>query len=108
MGNPANTNALICSKFAPSIPKQNFSALTRLDQNRAVTQIALKANSTLEQVRNVIIWGNHSATQYPDITHGTIVDYPEKGFTETIAAAIDDVKWLRGEFIDIVQKRVSP
>lgn len=106
VGNPANTNALIASKFAPSIPKQNFSALTRLDQNRAVTQIALKAKCSLEQVNNVIIWGNHSATQYPDVTHGTISDYPSHGFSETIAAAVDDAKWLKEEFIDIVQKRV--
>ena len=56
----------------------------------------------MEQVKNVIIWGNHSATQYPDVNHGTICDYPEKGFSETISSAIDDQKWLRGEFIDIV------
>jgi len=53
-------------------------------------------------VKNVIIWGNHSSTQYPDISHGTIVDYPAVGFTESISSAIDDIKWLRGDFIDIV------
>lgn len=62
VGNPANTNALIASHYAPSVPKKNFTALTRLDQNRAVSQLAEKTKSKVEDVRNVIIWGNHSAT----------------------------------------------
>merc|ERR1719389_670680 len=66
VGNPANTNALICSHFAPSIPKPNFSAMTRLDQNRAAAQLALKAGVEVAAVKKVTIWGNHSSTQFPD------------------------------------------
>lgn len=62
VGNPANTNALICSHYAPSIPKKNFTALTRLDQNRAISQLAEKTGSRVEDIKNVIIWGNHSLT----------------------------------------------
>jgi malate dehydrogenase len=72
VGNPANTNALIASHYAPSIPKKNFTALTRLDQNRALSQLAEKTHARVEDIKNVIIWGNHSATQYPDITHATL------------------------------------
>ena len=72
VGNPANTNALIASHYAPSIPKKNFTALTRLDQNRAVSQIAEKTNSRVEDVKDIIIWGNHSATQFPDVAHAYI------------------------------------
>ena len=72
VGNPANTNALICSHYAPSIPKTNFSALTRLDQSRAVSQLAEKTGCQIEEVSRVTIWGNHSATQYPDTFHATI------------------------------------
>merc|ERR1712002_604351 len=69
VGNPANTNALICSKYAPSIPKENFSAMTRLDQNRAQAQIAQRLGLPVAAVKNVIIWGNHSSTQFPDVKH---------------------------------------
>ena len=72
VGNPANTNTLICAHYAPSIPKKNFTALTRLDQNRALSQISEKAGYKVDEVKNVIIWGNHSATQYPDVTHAVI------------------------------------
>merc|ERR1719213_1008698 len=65
VGNPANTNALICSHYAPSIPKANFSALTRLDQSRAVSQLAERTGCQVEEVQKMTIWGNHSATQYP-------------------------------------------
>jgi malate dehydrogenase len=105
VGNPANTNALIASKNAPSIPKKNFTALTRLDQNRAVTQIADKVGTKVENVKNIIIWGNHSATQYPDITHSTILNYPQEGFVETTPAAVNDTEWTNGKFISDVQKR---
>ena len=71
VGNPANTNALICSLNAPNIPKENFTALTRLDHNRAVFQIANKVNTAVENVKDVVIWGNHSATQYPDLRFAT-------------------------------------
>lgn len=107
VGNPANTNALIASKYAPSIPAKNFTALTRLDENRAVTQIAQKAGCSIEQVKNVIIWGNHSATQYPDTRHATLEDFPTAGYSDTVASAIGDSEWLEGPFITTVQKRVS-
>ena len=67
VGNPANTNAMICSHFAPSIPKNNFTALTRLDQNRAIAQVADKTNASVPSIDNIVIWGNHSLTQYPDL-----------------------------------------
>jgi malate dehydrogenase len=98
VGNPANTNALICSKYAPSIPKENFSAMTRLDQNRAKSQIAAKLNVNAQEVKNVIIWGNHSSTQFPDAKHATVGD-------KTVPAALGDDNWLQGDFVSIVQKR---
>jgi malate dehydrogenase len=104
VGNPDNTNALICSLNAPSIPKSSFTALTRLDQNRAEGQIALKVGVPVESVSNVIIWGNHSATQYPDVSHATITDYPEPGYTENVESCVDQ-KWLEEFFIPTVQKR---
>lgn len=72
VGNPANTNALIASHYAPSIPKKNFTALTRLDQNRALSQLSEKLKAPVEDIKNVIIWGNHSLTQYPDVNHGQV------------------------------------
>ena len=72
VGNPANTNAFIMSHYAPSIPKDNFTAMTRLDQNRASAQLAQKAGVGVEQVKKCIIWGNHSGTQFPDASHATI------------------------------------
>mmetsp|Transcript_17081 Transcript_17081/g.19691 ORF Transcript_17081/g.19691 Transcript_17081/m.19691 type:complete len:360 (-) Transcript_17081:81-1160(-) len=104
VGNPANTNALIASLNAPSIPRKNFTALTRLDLNRAQAQIALKVGVPVENVRNVIIWGNHSATQYPDVSHAYIVDHPVHGQTETVASCVDD-KWLKEVYVPKVQKR---
>jgi len=98
VGNPANTNCLIASECAPNIPKENFSALTRLDHNRAIGQLAIKANALLEEVQNSIIWGNHSSTQYPDINHATIKGKPAK-------EVIDDEAWYTGEFIPCIQKR---
>lgn len=99
VGNPANTNCLVASEFAPSIPKQNFTALTRLDHNRARGQIALRAGCTLPEVQNVFIWGNHSSTQYPDVGHGTISGKPVK---EVLSS---DAAWLKGDFIEMIQKR---
>lgn len=98
VGNPANTNALICSHYAPSIPKENFTAMTRLDQNRATTMIAAKCATAVTNVKNVIIWGNHSATQYPDVKSALV-----KG--ESAVAAVNDNEYLNGEFIEKVQKR---
>ncbi|MEQ2165436.1 Malate dehydrogenase, cytoplasmic [Goodea atripinnis] len=102
VGNPANTNCLIASKSAPSIPKENFSCLTRLDHNRACSQVAMRCGVSSNNVKNVIIWGNHSSTQYPDVHHAKVnVGGAEK-------AAYDAVKndaWLRGDFISTVQQR---
>jgi malate dehydrogenase len=98
VGNPANTNCLIAMNNAPDIPKSRFSALTRLDQNRAYAQLAKKAGVTVNDVSNVTIWGNHSATQYPDAAHAKINGNPAY-------EVIGDSKWLRGEFITTVQKR---
>ena len=69
--NPANTNALILKQFAPSIPKENITCLTRLDHNRALGQIAERLKIHVSDIKNVIIWGNHSTTQYPDVNHAT-------------------------------------
>jgi len=98
VGNPANTNALICSQYAPSIPKENFSAMTRLDQNRATAQIALRCGAPVSSVRNCVIWGNHSSTQFPDVRHATVGGKPAY-------EAVGDDAWLQGEFISVVQKR---
>lgn len=102
VGNPANTNALIASTCAPSIPKENFSALTRLDQNRATSQIAMKSGVTANKVQKVTIWGNHSATQYPDAWQAT-VEKDSKNISAT--EAVNDDAWLKGDFITTVQKR---
>lgn len=72
VGNPCNTNALITSSFAPSIPKKNFTGMTRLDQMRAISQIADKTGADVEDIENIVIWGNHSSTQYPDTHFATI------------------------------------
>lgn len=98
VGNPCNTNALICLKNAPRIPKKNFHALTRLDENRAKCQLALKAGVFYDNVSNVTIWGNHSTTQVPDFVNAKIHDLPVKEI-------IKDHKWLEEEFTQMVQKR---
>jgi malate dehydrogenase len=102
VGNPANTNAYIAMKHAPSIPKENFSALTRLDHNRAKYQIANRIKANVEDVHNVIIWGNHSATQYPDVSHGFVT---KDGKKVPVTEAVNDEAWLHNEFITIVQQR---
>lgn len=102
VGNPANTNALICAKYAPSIPRENFSAMTRLDQNRAQAQISARLSIPVSDVKNVIIWGNHSSTQFPDVRHATATI---NGQATNVYDAIKDDAWLKGEFITTVQKR---
>lgn len=102
VGNPANTNCLITSKCAPSIPKENFSCLTRLDQNRAVTQIAMRLGVKTTAVKHVIIWGNHSSTQYPDVQHATV---ELNGQTVSVKEAVKDDNWIEGEFMKVVQTR---
>jgi len=98
VGNPCNTNALIAKSVCKNIPAKNFFAMTMLDENRAVTQLAQKANAAVSDVKNVAIWGNHSATQYPDFYHATI-----KG--SAVTEVIKDEAWLKGAFIETVQKR---
>ncbi|XP_075554732.1 malate dehydrogenase, cytoplasmic-like isoform X2 [Dermacentor variabilis] len=96
VGNPANTNALICSKYAPSIPTANISAMTRLDHNRAQAQIALKLKVPSSDVRNVIIWGNHSSTQLPDVSHAFV---NVGGRNVRVTDAINDDGYIQGEFL---------
>jgi len=104
VGNPANTNALIALTNAPSIPKQNFTALTFLDQSRAKSLIAEKAKLPVAQVHDVIIWGNHSKTQYPDVNHGYVVG--GKPWEKVpIRKVINDDAWLNGPFVSKVQDR---
>ncbi|XP_005098620.1 malate dehydrogenase, cytoplasmic [Aplysia californica] len=102
VGNPANTNACILSKYAPSIPKENFSCMTRLDQNRAQAQIAAKLNVSTEKVSNIIIWGNHSSTQFPDVAHAKA---EVQGKVVTVPEAVQDDNFLKNEFIKTVQQR---
>jgi len=97
VGNPANTNALIASSNAPDISPQNFTAMTRLDHNRASAQLAQKTGKHVSNVSRLTIWGNHSATQYPDIYHAT-VDGAD-------ATSLVDQDWLADEFIPVVQQR---
>lgn len=103
VANPANTNALILSENAPSIPKANISCLTRLDHNRALGQISQRLGMPVSDVRNVIIWGNHSSSQYPDVNHGTVTR--ADGLTLPIRTAVCDDAWLQGEFVSTVQQR---
>lgn len=80
--------------------------MTRLDQNRAVYQIANKANIGLEKVKNVIIWGNHSLTQVPDVNHALIINHPAEGKVLKVTEQITDTKWIQNDFVTTVQKRV--
>jgi len=105
VGNPANTNALICSTYAPKIPKENFTAMTRLDQNRACSQIAEKVGCPVEQIQNVTIWGNHSKTQYPDVNYAVVKDYPKAGVDTPVRTAVNNDDYCNGEFIKSVQYR---
>jgi len=98
VGNPANTNALIAQQNAPDIPAGRFTAMTRLDHNRAIAQLARKAGVGVKDITNVTIWGNHSATQYPDVFHAKLAG-------EDAAAKINDQAWIESDFIPTVQKR---
>ncbi|CAL8471685.1 g11227 [Coccomyxa elongata] len=98
VANPANTNALILKENAPSIPPENITCLTRLDHNRALGQVAERTGTPVSEVKNVIIWGNHSSTQYPDVAHGTVAG-------KSIKEAVADDAWLSGDFISTVQQR---
>jgi len=108
VGNPANTNALILAKNAPTINPNNFTALTRLDHNRAVAQVSEKLNIPYDKIKNVTIWGNHSSTQYPDVEYAFIKCHSLGSSIMTnvpVKSLISDDKWVYGEFIQTVQQR---
>jgi malate dehydrogenase len=98
VGNPANTNALIAMSNAPGVPRERFTAMMRLDHNRARGQLAARAGVGVAEVTRMTVWGNHSATQYPDILHARVGGRPA-------GEVVDDQAWLEGEFIPTVQKR---
>ncbi|MCY3806413.1 MAG: malate dehydrogenase [bacterium] len=98
VGNPANTNCLIAQRNAPGVPAERFTAMTRLDHNRAIAQLADRAGAAVADISRMTIWGNHSATQYPDIFNCRIGDRPA-------SAVVDDQDWLEGGFIPTVQQR---
>ncbi|MFF7361022.1 malate dehydrogenase [Streptomyces sp. NPDC008125] len=98
VGNPANTNALIAQAAAPDIPAERFTAMTRLDHNRAISQLAAKTGAAVSDIKKLTIWGNHSATQYPDIFHAEIAG-------KNAAEVVDDQAWLADTFIPTVAKR---
>jgi malate dehydrogenase len=97
VGNPANTNALIAMSNAPDLKPQNFTAMTRLDHNRALSQLAEKTGAAVRDIRRMTIWGNHSATQYPDISHATVAGKAASGLV--------DQGWIADTFIPTVQQR---
>ena len=97
VGNPANTNALIAASNAPGLERRNFTAMMRLDHNRALGQLAAKTGTHASAIRRMIVWGNHSATQHPDIGHCTVGGKPAKSLVDTA--------WYRDEFIPTVQQR---
>jgi len=98
VGNPCNTNCLIAMSNAPNIPRKNFHAMTRLDQNRACFQLAKKAEVHLSEIENITIWGNHSSTQVPDFLNAKIAKQP-------LTAKIKDKNWLENDFLKIIQQR---
>ena len=98
VGNPANTNALIAQAAAPDLDPKQFNAMTRLDHNRAMSQVAAKTGTTVNDIKKMTIWGNHSATQYPDLFHTEVNG-------QIAATMIDDQAWLEDDFIPTVQKR---
>ncbi|MEU4092790.1 malate dehydrogenase [Streptomyces sp. NPDC026673] len=98
VGNPANTNALIAQSSAPDVPADRFTAMTRLDHNRALSQLSKKTGVPVSEIRRLTIWGNHSATQYPDIFHAEVAG-------KNAAETVNDEKWLAEEFIPTVAKR---
>jgi malate dehydrogenase len=98
VGNPANTNCLIAMNNAPNIPDAQFTAMTRLDHNRAMAQLAQKVGASVNDIKKMTIWGNHSATQYPDLFHAEVNG-------QNAAALVNDQAWLEGDFLPTVQKR---
>jgi malate dehydrogenase len=102
VGNPANTNALIAATHAPDVPAERFTAMTRLDHNRALSQVARRAGAPVADVRRVVIWGNHSATQYPDVFHAEVAGRPAP---EVLGVPADGAGWLADDFVPTVAKR---
>ena len=98
VGNPANTNAYIAMKSAPDLPKQNFTAMLRLDHNRAVSQLATRTGKAVTDIEKMIVWGNHSPTMYPDVRFCTVAG-------QAAPQAINDEAWYRNEYIPKVGKR---
>jgi malate dehydrogenase len=97
VGNPANTNALIASRSAPGLEPRNFTAMTRLDHNRALSQLAEKTGNHINDIKHLTIWGNHSSTQYPDLSHALVKGQPAKSLV--------DQPWIEQQFIPTVQQR---
>ncbi|NLE72000.1 MAG: malate dehydrogenase [Actinomycetales bacterium] len=97
VGNPANTNALIAAAHAPDVPKDRFTAMTRLDHNRALSQISARTGAPVSEIERVTIWGNHSATQYPDVSHALVAGRP--------ALEVLDREWVEHTFIPTVARR---
>ena len=97
VGNPANTNALIAQASAPDLDPKQFTAMTRLDHNRALSQLAEKTGAHTTEIKNMTIWGNHSSTQYPDLNHASVGGKP--------ATSLVDEAWIKEEFIPVVQQR---
>jgi len=98
VGNPCNTNALIASRWAPNIPAQNFAAMTKLDHNRGLAQLSIKLNCGVTDIKQFCIWGNHSATQFPDISHATVNG-------KNLRTTLNDEEWYEKTFIPCVQQR---
>ncbi|HEU0203448.1 MAG TPA: malate dehydrogenase, partial [Burkholderiaceae bacterium] len=98
VGNPANTNAYIAMKSAPSLPKQSFTAMLRLDHNRALSQLAARTGKPVSAIEKMVVWGNHSPTMYPDIRFATVAGQPAK-------ALVNDETWYRDTYIPTVGKR---
>jgi malate dehydrogenase len=105
VGNPANTNALICARAAPSLPRTAFSCLSRLDHNRATALLARRIGANPGDVRNVIVWGNHSATQVADARFAMREGWPRVSDSASVGALVGDAAWLHGEFVETVQQR---
>ena len=97
VGNPANTNCLIAQRNAPDLPARNFTAMTRLDHNRALAQLAAKTDARVADIAGLAVWGNHSPTMYPDLHHATVAGTP--------AMTLVDRRWIEGDFMPTVQKR---
>jgi len=105
VGNPANTNALVLATMAESIPKAHVTCMTRLDHNRSKAQAAERLGVLVSQIHNVIVWGNHSSTQYPDVRFGHVCDFPKPGLVTPLKSMINNETWLREGFVPTVQGR---